>query len=156
MGVISNSFFESGTAGWQPVNNAGAVSIGAVTNDGTARVGTSYLQVSTSQQGGSVAIDIPQSNYVQPTSLYALAWLRAPQGQVDVTLAMWEIAHSPYAIVVNMNRNFTAYGNEWFMIENGLDSLPLPGGSSEVSYRLEFYINTINQPLDIDSVMWWS
>lgn len=152
MTVISNSTFASGQAPWRPVNNASVVTVGVVT-DGTARAGASFLRASTTQPGGSVAIDTAQSNLI-PINAYVLAWVRAPQGPVQGTLTIWELGQSPAQNLAHPDRPFSVYGDEWIMIESALDCVP-SGASSSVSFRVEFYINTVGQPLDIDTVMFW-
>jgi hypothetical protein len=122
-------------------------------SNGTARVGNSFLRVTTSQAGGSVAIDtIPGQLFA--VSVYALAWVRAPQGAVQGVLNLWELGHSPAANLRSMSRNFEVYDDKWIMIENALDAAPA-GNSSQVNFRVEFYVSTVNTPLDIDAVMFW-
>lgn len=125
----------------------------AVVADGTARSGSSFLRTSTTQAGGSVAIDTTQSNLI-PTNVYVLTWVRAPEGAVQGTLTVWELGYSPAKDLARSDRAFEMYGDEWIMIENAPDCVP-SGPSSAANFRVEFYIDTVGEPLDIDTVMFW-
>jgi hypothetical protein len=71
---------------------------------------------------------------------------------VEGTLTIWQLQDNPAEDLQHPDRHFEVYGNEWIMIENALDVI----GSADPFYyhfRVEFYIDTENQPLNIDTVM---
>jgi hypothetical protein len=136
---------------WRPVNLASAVDA-FVLEDGTARTGTQFLRANTTEAGGSVAIDTAEitGEGALPLNVYVLAWVRAPQRPIDGTLTLWEL--SPDVDVAHSDRPFGDLPDEWIMIENALDVV----AANSVTFRVEFYIGTTGEWLDIDTVMCFS
>jgi len=143
------SSFENGAPGWRPVNLANSVTMNVMQNGpgGNAQSGTRYLRARTSQAGGSVAIDTTYSG-LAPVNLAVFAWVRAPGPAVNGTLTIWQL--SPGGINNHPDTPFQAAGN-WVLLSNILTIVNPSTGP--ITVRVEFYINTLNANLDIDSVV---
>jgi hypothetical protein len=144
------SNFENGAPDWRPVNLAPSVTMDAMTNgpDGNAQAGSGFLRASTTQQGGSVAIDTTYD--LAPTRLAVYAWVRAPGPPVSGLLTIWQL--SPDGIDNHPDTPFQAVGT-WTAIGNVIELIRQPTDTEPVTVRVEFYINTVNASLDIDSVV---
>lgn len=147
MSLTSN--FEQGAPGWRPVNLASSVTMNVLQNGpaGNAQSGSAFLRASTSKQAGSVAVDTTYSG-LAPVSLGVFAWVRAPGPPVSGILTIWQL--SPAGINNHPDTPFQAAAG-WSLISNVL--LITNPGTGPISIRVEFYMNTINANLDIDSVV---
>ena len=143
------SNFENGAPGWRPVNLASSVTMTAMRNGaaGNAQSGSGFLRALTRQQGGSVAIDTTFSG-LAPVNLAVFAWVRAAGAPVNGTLTVWQL--TPGGVNNHPDTPFQATGN-WTLISNVIE-LVNPG-TGNINVRVEFYINTVNANLDIDSVV---
>jgi hypothetical protein len=166
MAYLANSTFENGKAGWRPINNAGQVTWDAVV-DGTARSGARFLRVETQIPNGSVGYDFqiapPQPINNPPLlegsvtqSIGAIAYIRAAPGRgfVSGKMKLWALGLEGQPV----NNNATAFtvDSTWTMIACALDSTGLQGPANRQYHpgiRLEFYLDTIDTPFDIDTVM---
>lgn len=158
MAFIRNSSFISGLNGWRPVNRAAAVHA-AVVADASAYANQRLLRVSTSQGGGSVAIDLADqrtgSGWVQTSppstvgvstvdpSVCALAMVRATPGTGHCTgsLALWQLG---------LNHSTTTpftVGEAWTLVVGAHD---LESGGD--SFRVEFYLDNAGTSLDVGLV----
>jgi hypothetical protein len=158
MAFITNSTFLKGLNGWRPVNRAAAVRA-TVVADASAYANQRLLRVTTSQDGGSVAIDLndqrqgygsvqtqPPSTVTVSTvdpSVTALAMVRATPGTGHVTgsLALWQL---------NPNHATTtpfSVGEAWTLVVGAHD---LESGGD--TFRVEFYLDHAGSSVDIGLV----
>ena len=145
MAYTENSTFEGGQQGWTPLNLASSVFINIVQN-GTARSGRSFLRAITSQRMGSIALDF-SLRLPTPPSLCALAYVRAAPAQVPVPgiMKFWNLS-VPSRLDENDTR-FVATG-DWTLVMCAIDIPP----TANPLIRLEFYIDTVQGELEIDTV----
>lgn len=133
---------------WRPVNFPTSVQMNVVQNASIAYSGSGFLRASTTQPGGSVAVDEPLGS-LQPLNISVFAWVRTPgPATLDGSLAIWQLA--PGAPPFNATTSFTAVA-EWSLVSNVL--ILQPGGSGPPTIRVEFYMNTIITELYIDNVI---
>ncbi len=155
MAFIPTSTFVNGLNGWRPVNRAAAVRAAVVT-DASAYANQKLLRVTTSQVGGSVAIDLAAqrtgTGYVQGStvavttvdpSVCGLAMVRATPGTGHCTgsLALWQLNPNH-----STSTPFTV-GEAWTMVVGAHD---LEAGAD--SFRVEFYLDIAGASLDIGLV----
>jgi hypothetical protein len=151
MSIIPNPNFESSTPNgqfyfWRPVNFPQDVTFGVehVVNDPAARNGASYAVARTTVAGGSIAYDFNYaSTDINTTSLTALAWLRTRPGSpsLSVQMTFWDLVEN------QATKAEISVGQTW-----QLETCARIGRNSPNNFRIEFYINTPNQDLLIDSV----
>jgi hypothetical protein len=139
MSLISDPHFASGAPGWRPVNYAGDVVFGQQNDAATARTKTWFAYARTAVAGGSVALDVTYFPDVF-ISQTVLAWVRARTGVFSGTLAYWDLTPN-----TNESVNFTV-GETWTPIT------VMGRASGAKGTRIEFYMDTLNADLLIDSV----
>lgn len=166
MAYLKNSTFETGTAGWKPINGASQVTMTAV-EDGTARSGNKFLRAKSDVFDGSVGTDFAlgsvsgaQPDWTVMTMTYsvgALAYVRSAPGgpAVSGTLKLWSLGLE--ARPENSNGTNFYVGNDWTMIMCALDGTGHQYLRSGNRYgfptiRVEFYLKTPGVFLDIDTV----
>jgi hypothetical protein len=168
MKILSSSF-EQGINGWRPVNSAEAVTMERLA-DGTAYSGSAFLRVTTSVFQGSIAQDVVSarnvsisvsgsttlgghahevvgsgSGIIEESSFGVFAWVRAAPGgpNVSANLTLWQFPPG-----VSTNIAFTV-GSNWTLISNCIDII----APQTAMIRIEFYLDSVNVALDIDSVL---
>lgn len=109
--------------------------------------GTGFLRASTTQVGGSVAVDLIYTGQpaLYPLYITAFAWVRSLNGPLDGIMTLWQLPG-----YLNPDTQFTA-GRDWRLINNAIRTVanvPSPAG-----FRLEFYMNTTGVNLDIDTAI---
>jgi len=144
--LLKNASFESSSAGWRANNLAGSVNLQQYNpgvGPGYAHDGSGYLEMNTSQAGGSVAQDIsipPQ----QGQSYTFSVWLRASPSatsQISGTVTLWGLGGTQE----NGGTNFTV-GQAWTLVTAPLDVQ----NSGHSALRAEIYMDTTGQNLDAD------
>lgn len=141
--------FENGASGFRPYNLSANVTQ-IVVSDGTAYSGSSFLRAITTETAGSVAKDfaydpnIYPESYPQTGSVGVIAWVRSAPGQGSFSgaLAIWQLDKN-----ISSATRFSV-GNQWTLLTNLLETVETP-----LTIRVEFYMNSVNEFLDIDSVM---
>lgn len=147
MSLIADPGFSNGGPGWRPLNGGDAVVFGQQNDAEIARSGDGWFAYGrTRRPAGSVALDLDLtqvSQSLQIDSLTAVAWVRARPGRADVsgTMALWNLQQA----ATSHGARFVA-SQSWQFV-----SVMLPrGGKSR--FRVEFYIETVDEDLLIDSV----
>lgn len=136
--------FENGASGFRPYNLASSVTQ-EVVSDGTAYSGNSFLRARTKQDWGSVALDFDASQILLPGSrIGVIAWVRSAPGQgpFSLTLAIWQIDEGKSCDTK------ISVGNQWTLLTDVLET----DGTAQ-TVRVEFYMHSVNEFLDIDTVM---
>jgi hypothetical protein len=138
--------FENGNQGtFRPVNNAASVTASLVQNATDAQSGSGYLRATTTQAGGSVAVDVNIGG--APSQVAAFAWVRSLDGPLDGVMTLWGNLNP--AAQDNPGTPFTAE-KHWRLLTN---AAPVNSMGGPLTCRLEFYMNTVNANLDIDTVV---
>jgi hypothetical protein len=152
--MLLASNFERRIDSWTPLNLTTSVTAARV-SDGTAYSGNAFYRVRTSAVGASVAHDlrtlrgIPGTNdFMADSHIAVLAWVRAaPRGpNVSGTLTIWQLNVDPANPANHPNTEFTV-NTTWTLIAGSIDML-----STSYSMRVEFYLQSITNALDIDCV----
>jgi hypothetical protein len=150
--------FEDGSSdGFRPVNLASSVSPPNILQNGpagNAQSGTRFLRTFTKQSGGSVAVDFTFFNGGPGSENFfvsAFAWVRSLDGPLDGLMTLWGDLNP-----ANNNHPDVPFRAEkhWKFLNN---AVPVTiGGNlfgSSKTIRLEFYMETTETALDIDSVV---
>lgn len=138
MSLLANPSFEMGTADyWKRGNQANAVSFGVERDSNVARSGTHYLRVRTAVAGGSIAQDFRSKG----PGVTALAYVRAAGSSVTGQMTLWDLDSN-----ASCSTRFSV-GQQWTLLADMLGTHP----ANERSIRIEFYIDTPNADLLIDS-----
>lgn len=145
MSLLPNPGFEESRLYWAATNHAPNVTYAILNSPSVARSGDNVLCMRTSVPGGSIAQD---AVFLAP-SVSCFAWIRAATIPVMGALAMWQLNTSR-----NLFCKFSA-GQQWQLITNTL-SLTAVGRpdlrDQPRPIRIEFYLETVNADLYIDSV----
>jgi hypothetical protein len=154
MSLLVATFNDGTSNGFRPVNHPGSVTMNVMTYAaGDHGSGTGFLRASTTQVGGSVAVDLTFfSNAALPLGVTAFAWVRSRGGPLQGLLTIWELTSG---VTNHFDTQFTA-GADWHLINNALITLTTANpisANNTLTFRLEFYLNTIGQNLDIDTAV---
>ncbi len=144
---LQNASFESSSAGWRANNLASAVNLQQYGSSHypppfACYDGYGFLEMNTSQAGGSVAQDVTIAP--QPGQSYSFSvWLRAAPGvnSVSGSVALWGLGGTQE----NGSTSFTV-GQEWTLVTAPLD-VQNPG---HTSLRAEIYMQTTGANFDAD------
>ncbi|MEU4215460.1 hypothetical protein [Actinoplanes sp. NPDC026623] len=141
MSYLENSSFESYQLqqGWVRVNLPEAVQLVYV-GGGIAKTGSWVMELRSSVPGGSMGQDV----VVQAPSVSCFAWLRAKNAMAEGTLALWRL-NTGHVSTAEFRVSTT-----WTLITNTLD-LRFAGRLDPQSIRVEFYLNSVDDSLYIDS-----
>jgi len=142
---LENASFESSSAGWRANNLASSVNLKQYRPGvGYPHDGEGYLEMNTSQPGGSVAQDVKIST--QPGQSWSFSvWLRAAPNvtsPISGTVALWGLGGTQES----GSTNFTVNNQEWTLVTAPLDVQ----NSGHTSLRAEIYMNTAGANLDAD------
>ena len=145
--LLQNASFESSSAGWRANNLASAVNLQQYGSSHypppfACYDGYGFLEMNTSQAGGSVAQDVTIAP--QPGQSYSFSvWLRAAPGvnSVSGSVALWGLGGTQE----NGSTSFTV-GQEWTLVTAPLD-VQNPG---HTSLRAEIYMQTTGANFDAD------
>ena len=143
--LLQNASFESSSAGWRANNLASAVNLQQYKSSHypapfSSYVGSGFLEMNTSQPGGSVAQDVTIST--QPGQSFSFSvWLRAAPGQnpVSGSVALWGLGGTQE----NGSTNFTV-GQAWTLVTAAVDVQ----NSGHTSLRAEIYMTTTGANFD--------
>jgi beta-lactam-binding protein with PASTA domain len=140
---LRNPSFESGTTdGWDAVNLAQSVNHSVYGNSSVAQDGYWYMEMNTSQGGGSVAQDSLNRPYWGGSYTFTL-WLRSPDGTpFSGRLQLWGLDGFQEAGYTD----FTV-GPGWSYVTATLT----PQYSNHTFLRAEIYMFTTGHNLDIDN-----
>lgn len=141
--LLSNASFEVGNPSpWQKCNIPDAVNLTTYTKPGYAREGTSYAEMNTSAQGGSVCQDVGIAPRPGQSHTFSV-WLRTPPGtpRVSGTLTLWATGGTGESD----DTNFTV-GDNWTLVSVPLDITT----ANHSGLRAEIYLATTNANLDAD------
>ena len=145
--LLQNASFESSAVGWFKNNLANAVNMAQYNpgphGAGYAHDGSGFLEMNTSQPGGSVAQNV--ACYPQPEGSYSFSvWLRVPPNSPDVSgsVVLWGLGGTEE----KGSTSFTV-GEQWTLVTATLD-IQQPGHNS---LRGEIYMETTGANLDADA-----
>jgi hypothetical protein len=163
---LTTGDFENGYGPWRPVNFAQAVTPTTVQNPARAKQGKAFMQFRTTQPGGSMAHDVVvQYAVIDAHGVRFLAhalqfsvWLRSAAGRPNVqgAVAIWDLIY-PARIPPKTSSTAFNVGGQWTQVSVGFDlglADPVSGpGTYTPNIRVEIYLQTINQDLDVDAAV---
>ena len=138
MSLLKNPGFEVGSEFWFRSNKSEAVSFSIDKDPSIAKSGEKFLRMRTSSAAGSIAQDFTS----KAPSVSALAYVKAAGASVSGTMALWDLNAG-----VSSSTRFTV-GQQWTLLANMLGT----GSGIDRKIRVEFYLDTPNADLLIDSV----